>query len=103
MSTTSKTTAKWCVFDSDTVVIHIFVKGLWDAHTTTAKIYKKDSKTLSEVIRIVEKFNAAQQLRAKLTPSMVSMMSNDDRYFVCGWTGHFDTTASTWSVTAAMN
>ena len=64
--------------------IHIFVKGLWDAHTNTAKIYEKDPQTLSEVIRIVENFNAAQQLAAMLTPFMVSMMSNDDRCFVCG-------------------
>ena len=30
------------------------------------------------------------QLIATLTPSTVSMMSSDDRCFVCGWTGHFD-------------
>ena len=41
---------------------------------------------MSEVIRIVERFNAAQQLTAMLTPSMVSMMSNDDRcLFVDKW------------------
>ena len=78
-----KTAAKQCAFDSDTVAICIFVKGLWNVHTTTAKIYKKDPQTLSEVIRIVEKFNAAQQLTAMLTPFMVSMMSNYDRCFVC--------------------
>ena len=50
---------------------------------TADKIYKKDPQTLSEAIRIVEKFNAAQQLKATLTPSIVSMMSNDDRCFVC--------------------
>ena len=42
------------------VAIHIFVKGLLDAHTTAAKIYEKDLQTLFEVIRIVEKFNIAQ-------------------------------------------
>ena len=53
-------------------------------HTTTAKVYEKDSQTLSEVIRLVEKLNAAQ-VTAMLTPSMVSMMSDDDdRCFVCG-------------------
>ena len=82
-----KTTAKWL---SDSVAIHIFVKGLWDAHTTAAKIYKKDPQTLFEVIRIVEKFNAAQQVTATLTPFMVSMISNDDSFLVCGQTGHFD-------------
>ena len=45
---------------------------------------KKDPHTLSEVIQIVEKFNVAQQLIATLIPSMVSMMSNGDRCFVCG-------------------
>ena len=83
-----KTSAKWCVLD-DTAVICIFVKGLLDVHTTTANIFKKDPKTLSEVIRLVEILNAAQQLTATLTPSMVSMMSNDDRCFVCGQTVHF--------------
>ena len=57
--------------------------------TTTAKIYEKDPQTLAEVIRLVEKLNVAQQLTATLIPSMVSMKSNDDRYFVCGQIGHF--------------
>ena len=54
-----KTAAKQCAFDNDTVAIHIFAKGLWDVHTTAAKIYEKDPQTLSEVIRLVEKLNAA--------------------------------------------
>ena len=84
-----KTASKQCTFDNDTAAIHIFFKGLWNAHITAAKIYKKDPQTWSEVIRIVEKFNATQQLTAMLTPSMVSMMSNNDRCFVCGQMGHF--------------
>ena len=71
-----KTADDQCVFDNDTA------KGLWDAHTTRAEVYEKDPKTLSEVIRIVEKLNVAQQLTATLTPSIVIMMSNDDRCFV---------------------
>ena len=51
--------------------------------TITAKIYEKDPQTLAEVIRLVEKHNAAQQLMATLTSSAVSMMYNDDRCFVC--------------------
>ena len=53
------------------------------------RFMKRTLKLLSEVIRIVEKFSAAQQLIAMLTPSMVSVMSNDDRCLVCGQTGHF--------------
>ena len=74
-----KTAAKWRAFDNDTVAIHIFFKELQDVHTTTAKIYGMDPQTLSEVIRIVKKFNAAQQLTATLTPATVSMISNNDR------------------------
>ena len=40
-----------------------------------------------EVIKLMEKFNAAQ-VAATLTLSIVNMMSNDDRCFVCGKTGH---------------
>ena len=78
-----KTAAKLCTFDNDTVSICSFGKGLWDSHTTAAKIYEKDPPNLSEVIRLVEKCIAAQQLTGTLTPSMVSMMSNTDRCFVC--------------------
>ena len=83
-----KMAAKQCDFDNDTAAICIFVEGLRHAHTTTAKIYEKDSQTLSEVIRIIEKYNAAQQVTDMLTPSMVSRMSNNDRCFICGQTGH---------------
>ena len=56
-----KTAVKQCAFNNDTVVVCIFVKGLQDApHTTAAKIYEKDPQTLAEVIRLVEKLNAAK-------------------------------------------
>ena len=84
-----KTATKQCAVDNDTAAICIFVKGLWEAHTTAVKIYKKDPQTLAEVIRFVEKLNAAQQLTVLLTPSTVSMMSNNNRCFVCGQTGNF--------------
>ena len=63
-----KTAVKQCALDNDTVVICIFAKGLWDAHTTVANIYEKDPKTLFEVIRIIEKCSEAQQQIATLTP-----------------------------------
>ena len=63
-----KTSAKQCAFDNDTAAICIFVKGLWDVHTTTNKIYERDPQTLAEVIRLVEKLNAAHQLASRQKP-----------------------------------
>ena len=51
------------------MAIHIFLKGLKDAPTIAAKIYKKDLKTLDEVIRLLKKLSAAHQQTATLTPS----------------------------------
>ena len=51
-----------CDFDSDTTAIHNSVKGLWDMYNITTKIYEKDPQTLSEVIKLVEKLNVAQQV-----------------------------------------
>ena len=65
------------------------VEGLRDAPHFASKIHVKDPQALAEVIRRVEKLNAAHQLTATLTPCTASMMSSDDKYFVCGWTGHF--------------
>ena len=42
-------------------------------HSIAARIYEKDPQTLSEVNRIFEKFNEAQQLTATLTPSTANM------------------------------
>ena len=83
-----KTAAKQCAFDNDIVSIRNFAKWLWDTHITAAKIYEKDPQALSEVIRIIEKFSVAQ-LKAMLKAAMVSMISNDDKCFVCGCMGHF--------------
>ena len=57
--------------------------------TSQLKFMKKDTKTLAEVIGLVEKLNAVHQLTATLTPSTVSMMSSNHRCFICGCTGHF--------------
>ena len=59
ISIASKTTAKQCTVDNDSVAIHIFVKGLWDAPTITANIYKNDPQTLAEIIRFLK--NSVQQ------------------------------------------
>ena len=56
-----------------------------------------------EGIRIVEKFNIAQQLTATLTPSKVSMMYNDDRCFACGQMGHCGCHCPDMQFTAVMN
>ena len=80
--------SKRCSFNSSTATICIFIKSLWDAHNTAAKIYKKDPQTLLEVIKIIRMFNAAQQVTATLTSSAFNMMSSDDQCFVCGKTGH---------------
>ena len=79
-----KTAAKQYAFDNDTVAIHTFVKGLRDKTTITPKIYEKDPQTLAEVIRLVENLSTAHQLTTTLTPSSVSMMSGDDKCFICG-------------------
>ena len=75
-------------FDNDIVTIGIFVKGLWDAPTMAVKIYGWYPQTLAEVIRLVKKRNATHHLTATPTPPMVSMMSSNDRRFVCGGIGH---------------
>ena len=64
-----QTEAKRCSFNSDTAPIHIFIKGLQHAHTTTAQIFKWDPQSLSEVIKVIKRFNAAQQAMATLTSS----------------------------------
>ena len=82
-----KTEAKRCDFNSNTAAICIF-KGLQNPHNIAAKIYEKGPQTLSEVIKLVEKFNKAQQVIATLTSSTVNMMLNDDQCFVSGMAGH---------------
>ena len=71
-----------------TLPLCIFVKGLWDAHNIAAKVCEKDPQTLSVVIKPVEKLNMAEQVTTTLSPPMVNMMSNDNRYFVCGKAGN---------------
>ena len=71
-----------------TLLPYAFVKGLWDSYNNTAKVNEKDPQTWSEVMKLVEKFNRAQQVTTALSLPMVKMMSYDDRCFVCGKIGH---------------
>ena len=49
--------------------IQIFIKGLKNALTLAAHVYKKGPQTLVDAIREAEKLQAAQQLTATLLPS----------------------------------
>ena len=65
------------------------IKGLLDTHNITGKVYEKDSHTLSEDIKLVEKLNMAQQVTAILSSPIANIMPSDYRCFVCGKKGHF--------------
>ena len=67
-----KAAVKQYAYDNDTAAICIYVKGLRDAPTIAPKIYEKDPQI--EVIRLVEKHNAALQLTATLTSSTLSII-----------------------------
>ena len=85
-----KREAKRCNFTNNAATIHIFVKGLKNAHTLAAHVYEKGPQTISDAISEVEKLQAAQQLTATLLPSStVSMMSNKgNQCFQCQELGH---------------
>ena len=60
-------------------MIQILIKGLRNAHTLATRVYKKGPQSLAEVLREVEKLQAAQQLTATLLPSStINVMSSDD-------------------------
>ena len=85
-----KREANRCIFDNDTATIRIFLKGLKNAHTIATKVYEKGPQTLAEVIREVEKLQAAQQLMSSLLPaSSVNVMTSDqEKCFQCQEVGH---------------
>ena len=66
-----KTAAKWCALK----VLEMHPPSQLKYMRRTPKLWLK--------------LSAVHQLTAMLTPSTVSMMSGDDRCFVCGQTGHF--------------
>ena len=84
-----KIAAKKCAFDNDIVVICSFVKGLRDAPSIASKLYERTPKLWlmsSDLLRCSVQHT---QLTATLTPSAVSMMSGNNRCFVCEWTDQF--------------
>ena len=85
-----KREAKRCNFTNNAATIRIFVKGLMNAHTLAANVYKKGPQSLADAISEVEKLQAAQQLTASLLPSStVNVMSNKgDQCFQCQELGH---------------
>ena len=72
---------------------YVFLWCLWNAHNIVAKIYENDPQTLSEVIKLVEKLNRAQQVTATLTPPAVNVMLNVDQCLVCSKRAILVTTA----------
>ena len=85
-----KREAKRCNFKNNAAKIQIFIKGLMNAHSLAAHVYKNGPQTLADAISEVEKLQAAQQLTATLLPSsMVNVMSSeDDKCFQCQELGH---------------
>ena len=81
-----KTAAKWCAFDSDTVAIHIFVKGLWDVPPIKTKIIREGPSNFGWSYRTSWRTQCSTPTNSHLT---VSMMSSNDKCFVYGCTGHF--------------
>ena len=85
-----KREASRCKFNKDAAMIRIFVKGLRNAHTLTTRVYEKGPQSLADVIKEVEKLQAAQQLTGTLLPSssVNVMSSNDDKCFQCQELGY---------------
>ena len=80
-----KREASRCKFNNDAATIRLFIKGFRNAHTLATRVYEKGPQSLTDAIREVEKFPAAQQLTATLLPSssVNIMSSDDDKCFQC--------------------
>ena len=85
-----KREANRCTFDNNTAMIWIFIKGLRNAHALAIQVYKEGPQNLADVIREVEKPQAAQQLTTTLLPSSTVnvMLSEDDKWFQCQESGN---------------
>ena len=73
-----RTEAKQCNFLNDAATIRIFIKELKNAHSLAARIYEKDSQTLMNTIKEVEKLNAVQLTTTIIPSSTINMMSNEE-------------------------
>ena len=77
-------------FNNNAAMIQIFIKRLRNAHTLETRVYEKGPQSLADVIREVEKLQAAQQLTTSLLPSSTVnvMLSDNDKCFQCQESGH---------------
>ena len=70
-----KKEAKHCIFDSHTVKIRIFLKGLINSHRIAPSVYEKGPTTIKDAIGIVEKISSAQHIAASFSQNhQISMM-----------------------------
>ena len=85
-----KTEARRCSFTNSATTIHIFIKGLKNAHNLATHIYEKGPQTLADAISGVERLQAMQHLTAThIQPTTVNIMSQDkDHCFQCQEQGH---------------
>ena len=79
-----------CKFDNNVTTIRIFIKGLKNAHNLATRVYEKGPQSLADVIKEVEKLQAAQQLMFTLllSSSVNTTSSNEDKCFQCQESGH---------------
>ena len=82
--------ASRCKFNNDATTIRIFIKWLKNAHALGTRVYEKGPQSLADVIKEVEKLQAAQQLTSSLLPSssVNTMSSDEDKCFQCQESGH---------------
>ena len=78
-----KTEGRRCDFKSDTTTICIFTNGLWDIHMIVAKIYD-----LMRGHQISGKAQCSTGGYSHPHTPTINVMSNDNRCFVYGKTGH---------------
>ena len=80
-----QTTAKQCAFGNDNVAIcTLLLKEFGMCTPLQLKFMKRTLKLWLKSSGWLKNCNTAQQVTVMLIPSMVRMMSNDDRCFVCG-------------------